>query len=56
MAALGRGGRREGGGFLDYEAAGLDRFRPSPWLRRVAAAGRGLEDWRDPERAQGAFS
>ena len=29
------------------------RFRPSPWLRQVAAAGRGLDAWRHPHGLEG---
>lgn len=30
-----------------------ERFRPSSWLRRVAATGRGLDEWRDGRLRQG---
>ena len=37
----------------DLAAASGARFRPSPWLRQVAAAGRGLDAWRRPRNHEG---
>ena len=37
----------------DLAAMSGARFLPSPWLRQVAAAGRGLDAWRRPRRREG---
>jgi 3-hydroxyacyl-CoA dehydrogenase len=37
----------------DLAATSGVRFRPSPWLRQVAAAGRGFEAWRRPQKLEG---
>ena len=37
----------------DLAATSGARFMPSPWLRQVAAAGRGLDAWRRPHGREG---
>ena len=37
----------------DLAAVAGARFRPSPWLREVATAGRGLDAWRRPRTFEG---